>query len=286
MSKFTNVAENTVADYLLRGVVPTWPTSWLLGLASAADDGSFTELAGAGYARQGIDRSLAAWSGTQASGSTLPSTGTSHRISNNDNIDFGVAGAAWGTATHVVLFNQAGVAWAYAELDEPIVVAESDPVVLVAGQLQLTLGLVGGMSDYLSNKVLDLIFRGEAFAPPANLHFALNTGAPSNAGGGVEVSGGGYGRVSYARSLENFSGTQGAGTTSASSGTGGKVSNNNAIQWGAPSGSWGAVGWIKVMDAASGGNLWFWAPTAAVKTVNAGGSSPTIAPEGFEVTFA
>lgn len=87
-----------------------------------------------------------------------------------------------------------------------------------------------------------------------------------------------YARVAVTASLANFSGTQGAGTTVASTGTSGQTSNNAAITFPAPGvGSTANYVWGRaIYDAASGGNAWEWAPLAAAKTVNAGDAAPSI----------
>jgi len=93
---------------------------------------------------------------------------------------------------------------------------------------------MSALSDYLENKLIDHILRGQTLTAPANVWIALFTAAPNDAGGGTEVSGGSYARVQVASSLANWAGTQGAGTTTASSGTGGQTSNNGAITFPAP----------------------------------------------------
>ena len=51
---------------------------------------------------------------------------------------------------------------------------------------------MAGFSDYLENKVVGHVFGGAAYTAPATLYVALYTSAPSDTGGGTEVSGGGY----------------------------------------------------------------------------------------------
>ena len=46
-------------------------------------------------------------------------------------------------------------------------------------------------SDYLEDKVLDHVFGGNAFTAPSTLYVTF-TVAPSDTGGGTEVSGGAY----------------------------------------------------------------------------------------------
>lgn len=288
MSQLSNHAENKLAD-LVRGQAWSLGTDLYLALASAAADDTITELSGTGYARVSRSRSLANWAGTQGTGTVLASSGTSHASSNNAAVSWGTSGSAWGTATHVVMFDaaSAGNAICYLALTDPIVIGNGDPVEVLAGALSFSLGVSGGCSDYLANKLIDFIWRGQAFTFPATLHAALLTAAPSNAGGGTEVGGGaGYARVPIAGSLANWSGTQSAGSTVASTGTGGQISNNGAITFAAPSGSWGTVGWVGYYDASSSGNLIFWAPLGAAKTIGAGATAPSFAAGSQTITFA
>lgn len=127
---------------------------------------------------------------------------------------------------------------------------------------------MSAMSDYLENKLVDQLFRGQAFTAPATLHVGLLTAAPSDAGGGTEVSGNGYARVAVTSSLANWAGTQAAASTVASSGTGGQTSNNAAITFATPTASWGTVSHFGIYDAASGGNLLFWGALTISKTIN------------------
>ena len=48
---------------------------------------------------------------------------------------------------------------------------------------------MSGFSDYLEDKVLDHVFGGNAYTAPTTLYVALYTVAPSDTGGGTEVSG-------------------------------------------------------------------------------------------------
>lgn len=133
------------------------------------------------------------------------------------------------------------------------------------------------MSDYLENKLIDQLFRGQAYSFPATLYVGLFTVAPSDTGGGTEVTGGAYARVAMTASLANWAGTQGAGTTTASSGTGGTTSNNNAITFPAPTANWGTVVAWGIFDAASGGNMLIYANLTISKTINNGDAAPSFA---------
>lgn len=140
-------------------------------------------------------------------------------------------------------------------------------------------------SDFAENKLIDFLFRGQALgitgasaaagSGPATLYVALFTASPADAGGGTEVSGGAYARVAVTSSLANWAGTQGAGTTAASSGTSGTTSNNNPITFPSPTANWGSVVAVGIYDAATGGNLIAWGALTASKTVNNGDAAPT-----------
>lgn len=289
MSQLTDFGENKLVD-MIRAQAWTLGTNLYLALASAATDSSVTELSGTGYARFSLIRALASWAGTQGAGSTLASSGASHATSNNAAINWGTSGSAWGTANFVVVYDAAtvGNAICYLPLSTPIVIGASQPVSIGAGVLNFTLGLTGGCSDYLCNALIDFIFRGVAWTFPATMYEALFTAAPSNSGGGTEVGGGvGYARVAIAGSLANWAGTQSAGSTAASTGTGGQTSNNAAITFPAPTGAgWGTVGWCAEYDAASAGNLLFWSPLNATKSVPGGATAPAFQAAGRTITFA
>lgn len=128
---------------------------------------------------------------------------------------------------------------------------------------------MAAFSDYIENKVIDALLRGQAFPTIANCYIALFTAAPSDAGGGTEVSGGNYARQQVASSLANWAGTQGAGTTTASTGTGGVTSNNNAISWGTVTWSGTVTHW-GIFDALTGGNLLIHAALTASQAVSSG----------------
>lgn len=136
---------------------------------------------------------------------------------------------------------------------------------------------MSAISDYLENKIIDWLLRGQTFTPPTTVYVGLLTAAPSDAGGGTEVSGGSYARVAVASSLSNWAGSQSAGSTAASTGTGGTTSNNAAVTFPAPTANWGAVTHFGVYDASAAGNLLFYAALTTPKTINNGDAAPSFA---------
>jgi hypothetical protein len=124
-------------------------------------------------------------------------------------------------------------------------------------------------SDYVENMVVDALLRGQTFTEPTTIYVGLSTTACSDSSFGTEVSGNNYSRVSITASLANFAGTQSAGSTTASSGTGGQTSNNAAINFPTPSGSWGTVTHWFLADASTSGNLLICDDLTVSKTINA-----------------
>lgn len=144
---------------------------------------------------------------------------------------------------------------------------------------------MSAMSDYLENKLIDQLFRGQTAPATSTLYVGLLTAAPSDAGGGTEVSGGAYARVAVASSLANWAGTQSAGSSTASSGTGGQTSNNTAITFPTPTAGWNTVTHFGIYDAATGGNLLFWGALTIAKTINEA-DTVTFPAASLSVTFA
>jgi len=116
---------------------------------------------------------------------------------------------------------------------------------------------MAGFSDYLEDKVLDHVFGGTAYTAPSTLYVALYTAAPSDTGGGTEVSGGSYAR----KSMPDM-------TVSGTSPT--TATNGAAVEFVTATGSWGTVSHVGVFDASSSGNLLGWAALTASKTVSSG----------------
>lgn len=131
-------------------------------------------------------------------------------------------------------------------------------------------------SDYLEGELIRHLFRTGSFTKPAALHVALFTSAPSDAGGGTEVSGGSYARTAANPADANWSApAAGNGTTS----------NVNTITFPTPTAAWGIVTHWAIFDAASGGNLLFHGALTVAKTVEAN-DAVTLPPGALAITVA
>ena len=114
---------------------------------------------------------------------------------------------------------------------------------------------MAGKSDYLENKILEHVLKNTAYTSPTTVYAALYTAAPSDTGGGTEVSGSAYARTAI---------TFGAAAS-------GAIANSAAVEFPVASGgNWGTITHFGIFDASSGGNLLYWAALNASKVVNDG----------------
>jgi len=108
-------------------------------------------------------------------------------------------------------------------------------------------------SNFLETEVLDHVFGGNAYTAPGTLYTVLYTSAPSDTGGGTELSGSGYARQATAFTV-----------------SGDTASNTSAEEWATATGSWGTITHVGVFDAATSGNLLAYGALTASKTIATG----------------
>lgn len=133
--------------------------------------------------------------------------------------------------------------------------------------------MAGSFSDYLENALLNQLFRGSSYSFPGTLYVGLYTAAPTDAGGGTEVSGNSYARVAVTANTSNWANS-----------TAGATSNSNAITFPQASGSWGTVVALGIFDASTSGNLLAWADLTTNKLVG-NGDTPSFAAGDLDVTL-
>lgn len=138
----------------------------------------------------------------------------------------------------------------------------------------------GAISNYWQNKLaIDNAFRGQSYTQLTNIYIALatTTGTAAACGTEVSTSSTGYARVAVPATLTAWAATNGAGTTTVSSGTSGTTSNNAAITFGSPTAGWGSITSFCAFDSSTGGNLLFQASLTTAKNVNSGDAPPSFA---------
>lgn len=126
---------------------------------------------------------------------------------------------------------------------------------------------MAGLSDYAENLIAEWLFTTNSATRPTAWWLALYTAAPSDSGGGTEVSGGGYARQSLA-----FSATADTDV------------NTATITFTASGGNFGVVTHAGIFDASSGGNLLMWCALASPQTIN-DGQSLAVSPGNLTTRF-
>ena len=112
--------------------------------------------------------------------------------------------------------------------------------------------MAGNLSDYLETRLLDHFLGTTTYTKPTTVYVALYTVAPTDAGGGTQVTGGSYAR-------------QSAAFAAAASGA---TSNSANIDFaGMPAATTVAIG---IFDALTAGNLLLWGTLTTNKTTDAG----------------
>lgn len=130
--------------------------------------------------------------------------------------------------------------------------------------------MAGSKSNYLENKVLNLLLGNVSYTIPTTLYVGLwdsSDGTLTDASTGAsagEISGNGYSRAAVA----NDTTTWGTATTDST--------RRNAIEISFPTatGAWGStsVDQMAILDASSGGNILFWADLGTPKIIGNGDS--------------
>lgn len=115
---------------------------------------------------------------------------------------------------------------------------------------------MSSFTDYTENKVAELVTGKTAFTLPT-VYLALFTAAPSDAGGGTEVTGGSYARKA----------TAGSDWTASA---GGVISNSTVLTFVTPSASWGTVTHFAGMDASTAGNMLWWDDLTTSQAIGTG----------------
>jgi len=117
---------------------------------------------------------------------------------------------------------------------------------------------MSSFSDYTENLVLNWLLTTNSATRPTVWYVGLFTAAPSDTGGGTEVTGNGYARVA-------------TGTISVSGTSPTTATNSAAIEFAAASGgNWGTLTHAAIFDASTSGNMLAWSALTTSRTINDG----------------
>lgn len=121
------------------------------------------------------------------------------------------------------------------------------------------------MCDYLEQKLLNVIFRGDSWTALTNVYISLHTGDPTESGAVAEVS---TSSTGYARKAVAV--PAGWAVPVTEGGQGYLTDNTAAIVFATPTATWGTVSYFALWDAVSGGNALLFGPLGASKVINSG----------------
>ncbi len=243
MGSLTDYAENAALKHLVLEAAYTPVATLYLALCTAdptdaATGASMSEVANSGaYARTAITFGAAA----------------SRRVTQSGAVVFPTATGSWGTVTHWAVVDTntygSGNVLAAGAFASSFAVVSGNTRTVPTANVYVEFTASTGLTNYFANGFLDRMFRNQVFTVSAN-HASLHTTTSSDGTPGTEVSGG-----SYARKQVNATGGASPAWNAVS---GGHVDNTQAINFTAPSGSWGTVVGAGMYDAATVGNqLWY-----------------------------
>jgi hypothetical protein len=130
---------------------------------------------------------------------------------------------------------------------------------------------MAALSDYAEALILDWMMTTGSATRPTAWYVALFTGAPSDSGGGTEVSGSGYARQAVAFDAA----ASPAGTTT----------NSADVSFTADGGSFGTVSHLGIFDALTTGNL-LWHGALTTSKAVADGDTLLFAAGNIDLTVA
>ena len=119
--------------------------------------------------------------------------------------------------------------------------------------------MAGSLSTFVSDEILDQLIGGSAYTAPTTLYLAVYTAAPTDAGGGTEVTGGSYARLAVTNNLTNFPAASARAKT-----------NGTVLTMVTATANWGTIVAYALHDASTSGNMIGWSDLDAPIIINNG----------------
>lgn len=276
----TNAGQTVMSLKLAGQLVAGAPASLKFGLSNqiAWPRGTLDEPSGAaGYSAATFTNDSSLW--------TAASAGAK---SNARSISFGTATAKFTYQALYVYDVTSGIVVATVQFPQTVTVNVGDTPTIPIGGLTLTHTPLPGtqfgcLTDYAWGKLWDFEFGGVTFTPPTTFYVALSTATGSKTTTSLsEPSGNGYARVAVTNNPAHWRliDTQ----TPAILQQCGDMVNAQAITFGSPTGTQGALIEMAITDDPTAGHVWAVAPlTIPVSPVN-GGTAPGFAANALIVT--
>lgn len=239
MGSLSDYAENKLLDHIFNTAYTPAATIYLAlctgDPTDAATGASMNEVANSNnYARTAITFGAA----------------SAKAVAQNATVTFPQASGSWGTISHWAIVDSntygSGNVLAHGSFTVSKSVVAGNTPSIASGETQVSVS--GNISAVVANKLLDLMFRNQAYTKP-DTYLALVTVVATDSMTGstiTEPSGN-----NYARKQVNPNGGSSPTWDAAS---GGAISNTHAITFATPSGSWGTIVGVVITSAAAAGD--------------------------------
>ena len=109
-------------------------------------------------------------------------------------------------------------------------------------------------STYLQNAIINATLRNTAYTSPTTVYVALSTTTITAGGSITEVTGGSYARQAVTLSVPSS----------------GATANSANVTFPTATAGWGTITDVGIYDASTGGNLLYFTPLTASKTIASG----------------
>jgi len=259
MGTLSNHAEDELLDHVCNAAYSPVATVYLsLSTADPLDDASGLAEPGSNYARKAITFAAAA----------------SRQTTQTGDVTYDEATGSWGTITHWAIHDAATVGnmLAHGAFAASKTIVSGNTASVASGEVYVNFS-ANEISDVLVHKLLDLMFRNQAYAAP-DTYIALTTAAISdtNTAGDLTEPSDGYARVQV--------NVNGGSSPTWDVSSGGALANTHDINFAAASGDWGTITSVAVVSSASGaGDLLFYDNTMADQAVGSGDTCKFVAGE-------
>lgn len=244
MGSLSDMAELELLDHVCNAAYTSVATIYLaLCTADPTDSGtgaSMSECADANnYSRKAITFGAAA----------------SRKVTQNATVTYDQASGSWGTVTHWAILDGgthgAGNMLAHGAFADSKSIVNGNTASVASTEVYIEFS-AGEISNLLSNKLLDRMFRNQAYAVP-DTYVALVTATVSDSDTGSTITEPGAG--AYARKQVNVNGGSSPTWDVAAAGL---VDNTHAITMATATASWGTVVGVAICSALTTGDLLFY----------------------------
>jgi hypothetical protein len=239
MGSLSDYAELELLDHVCNAAYSPASTVYLgLSTADPTDDASgLNEPSGNGYVRKAITFGAAA----------------SRKVTQSGDVTFDEASGSWGTITHYGIFDaeSSGNMLAHGAFADSKEIVSGNTASVASTEVYVEFS-AGEISNFLANKLLDLMFRNQAYgAPDTYVALVTATTADDDTGSTItEPSGGSYARVQV-----NVNGGSSPTWDVAASGL---VDNTHLITFPTATGDWTTVVGVAICSASTAGDLLFY----------------------------